>query len=173
MNEHVSVKKLVPDPALRRGGNIMAVRVLEIVTIVGEVLLVAHILGGNGWFPFIQGGLRGNLNQNALDRWNPENPSQEVLFPRLSFGPNTNNYRNSTWWQRDASYLRLKSAELGYTIPKSLTNRAKINTLRIYVSGFNIFTWSKFDYWDPELGNGNGSAYPIQRNFNAGININL
>ena len=45
--------------------------------------------------------------------------------------------------------------------------------MRIYVSGFNICTWSKFDYWDPELGNGNGSAYPIQRNFNAGININL
>ena len=55
MNEHVSAKKLVPDPALRRGGNIMAVRVLEIVTIVGDVLLVAHILGGNGWVPVALG----------------------------------------------------------------------------------------------------------------------
>ncbi|WP_190277593.1 SusC/RagA family TonB-linked outer membrane protein [Adhaeribacter rhizoryzae] len=131
------------------------------------------MLSGNGWFPFVQGGLRGNLNENALDRWTPENPSQDVLFPRLSFGPNTNNYRSSTWWQRDASYLRLKTTELGYTIPKVITQRLKINTLRIYVSGFNLFTWSKFDYWDPELGNGNGSAYPIQRNFNAGINLNL
>lgn len=131
------------------------------------------MLGGNGWFPFIQGGLRGNLNQNALDRWTPENPRQDVLFPRLSFGPNTNNYRSSTWWQRDASYLRLKTAELGYTIPKSLVQRARIKTLRLYVSGFNLLTWSKFSYWDPELGNGNGSAYPIQRNFNAGVNLNF
>jgi TonB-linked SusC/RagA family outer membrane protein len=131
------------------------------------------MLGGNGWFPFIQGGLRGNLNANALDRWTPENPSQDVLFPRLSFGPNVNNYRNSTWWLRDASYLRLKTLEFGYTVPKNLTQRLKINTLRVYVSGFNVLTWSKFNFWDPELGNGNGSAYPIQRNFNAGINLNL
>lgn len=131
------------------------------------------MLGGNGWFPFIQGGLRGNLNMNALDRWTPESPRQDALFPRLSFGPNTNNYRNSTWWLRDASYMRLKTAEIGYTVPKAFTQRVKINTLRVYVSGFNLLTFSKFKFWDPELGNGNGSAYPIQRNFNAGINLNL
>lgn len=130
-------------------------------------------LGGTGWFPFQAGGLNGNVNVNAVDRWTPENPRQDVLFPRLSFGDNTNNYQSSTWWQRDGSYLRLKTAELGYTIPKSLTKKLKINTLRLYVNGLNLHTWSKFDFWDPELGSANGAAYPIQKTFNFGLNLNL
>ncbi len=131
------------------------------------------MLSGTGWFPFVEGGVRGNVNANALDRWTPENPSQDVLFPRLTMGPNSNNYRNSTWWQRDASYLRLKTAEVGYTLPNSLTKRAKISSLRIYLSGFNLKTWSKFDFWDPELGDGRGATYPLQKTFNLGLNLNF
>jgi len=130
-------------------------------------------LGGTGWYPFQGGGLIGNLNVNSLDRWTPENPRQDALFPRLSFGANSNNFQTSTWWQRDGSYIRLKTAELGYTIPKSLTRKLKINTLRIYANGLNLFTWSKFDFWDPELGSANGGAYPIQKTFNFGLNLNL
>ncbi|WP_374166070.1 SusC/RagA family TonB-linked outer membrane protein [Arcticibacter sp. MXS-1] len=130
-------------------------------------------LGGSGWYPFDRGGLVGGLNVNTLNRWTPENPSQNVLFPRLSFGANSNNFQSSTWWQRDGSYLRLKTAEVGYTIPKSLTKRLKINTLRIYANGLNLYTWSKFDFWDPELGSANGGAYPIQKTFNFGVNLNL
>ncbi|WP_345952345.1 TonB-dependent receptor [Mucilaginibacter sp. PAMB04168] len=130
-------------------------------------------LGGTGWYPFQGGGLIGNLNVNSLDRWTPDNPRQDALFPRLSFGSNTNNYQTSTWWQRDAAYIRLKTAELGYTLPKSLTKRLKINTLRVYASGLNLYTWSKFKFWDPELGSANGGAYPIQKTFNFGVNLNL
>ena len=130
-------------------------------------------LGGKGWYPFEGGGLIGNLNINSLDRWTPENPRQDALFPRLSFGTNSNNYQTSTWWQRDASYLRLKSAEIGYTIPKRLTNKLKINTLRVYANGLNLLTWSSFDFWDPELGSANGGAYPIQKTINFGINLNF
>lgn len=131
------------------------------------------MLGGTGWFPFVEGGIRGNVNANAVNRWTPENPSQDVIFPRLSFGPNNNNYRSSTWWQRDASYLRLKSAEIGYTLPKKFTKKLNVNTFRVYVAGFNLHTWSDFTFWDPELGDGRGSVYPIQKNFNVGVNINL
>ncbi|WP_158280679.1 SusC/RagA family TonB-linked outer membrane protein [Pararcticibacter amylolyticus] len=130
-------------------------------------------LGGSGWYPFAQGGLIGNVNINTLDRWTPEDPRQDALFPRLSFGTNSNNFQSSTWWQRDGSYLRLKTAEIGYTIPKSLTKKLKINTLRVYANGLNLHTWSKFDFWDPELGSANGGAYPIQKTFNFGINLNL
>jgi TonB-linked SusC/RagA family outer membrane protein len=131
------------------------------------------MLGGIGFYPFREAGFRGSVSKYAMDRWTPENPRQDALFPRLSMGLNSNNTQPSTWWLRDAGYLRLRSAELGYTLPKSLTKRAKINTFRMYVSGFNLLTWSKFKYWDPELGSGNGAAYPIQRNLYLGLNMNF
>jgi TonB-linked SusC/RagA family outer membrane protein len=134
---------------------------------------VDFMLGGTGWFPFIEGGVRGNLMTYATDRWTVDNPNSKALFPRLSIGPNSNNYRNSTFWQRDASYLRLKSAEIGYTLPKQFTKRYRVNTFRVYFSGFNLITFSKFKFWDPELGNGRAAAYPLQKNYNLGVNLNF
>jgi len=132
------------------------------------------MLGGIGFSPFTESGFRGSVSTYALDRWTPENQRQDPLFPRLSYGNfSSNNTQPSTWWQRDASYLRLKTAELGYTIPKKLTQRLHVNTLRLYASGFNLYTWSKFKFWDPELGSGNGGSYPIQKNFYFGINMNF
>jgi hypothetical protein len=80
---------------------------------------MSFMLGGVGFYPFSEGGLRGNVHVSALNRWTPENPSQDVVFPRLSFGTNSNNFRSSSWWLRDATYLRLKTVEIGYTIPKN------------------------------------------------------
>jgi hypothetical protein len=131
------------------------------------------MLGGDGFFPFLRGETQGNVTKWATDRWTESDPRQDVLFPRLSYGDNQNNYRSSTWWQRKADYLRVKTAEIGYTFPKKLTSKAKISALRIYVSGLNLYTFSDFTYWDPELGNGNGSAYPLQRSFVAGLNLNF
>lgn len=131
------------------------------------------MLGGDGFFPFTRGETQGNVTYYATDRWTPENPRQDVLFPRLSVGSNPNNYRNSTWWQRKADYLRLKTAEIGYTLPKSWTQKAKISTFRIYASGMNLYTFSSFKFWDPELGNGNGASYPLQKTFILGANINF
>lgn len=132
------------------------------------------MLGGIGFHPFTESGFRGSVSTYALDRWTSENPRQDALFPRLSYGnASSNNTQSSTWWQRDASYLRLKTAELGYTIPKKLTQRLHVNTLRLYTSGFNLYTWSKFKFWDPELGSGNGGSYPIQKNFYFGVNMNF
>jgi hypothetical protein len=78
---------------------------------------------------------------------------------------------------RDADYLRLKTAEIGYTIPATLLSKWKIGGIRIYASGMNLLTWTKFTFWDPELGNGltggNGAKYPIQRTFNFGVNVNF
>jgi TonB-linked SusC/RagA family outer membrane protein len=131
------------------------------------------MLGGDGFFPYRRGEEQGNVTWYATDRWTPDNQHQQALFPRLSAGDNPNNYQTSTWWQRKANYLRLKTAELGYTLPKSVLHRLKINTCRIYVSGLNLYTFSSFKFWDPELGSANGGAYPIQRIINGGININF
>ena len=85
------------------------------------------------------------------DRWisadisgNPatENPNAE--YPRLSFGGNSNNYRASTFWLRDGSYLRLKTLEFGYTLPKQIVNKIMFNNIRIFFRGSNILTFSKF-----------------------------
>ena len=66
--------------------------------------------------------------------------------------------------------IRLKSVEVGYTVPQVLTKKVKVQNLRVYVSGTNLLCWSKFKLWDPEMA-GNGLGYPIQRVINVGINL--
>ncbi len=131
------------------------------------------MLGGVGFYPFLESLGRSTILECATNRWTPEKSNQDVLFPRLSYGDNPNNYYPSTWWQKDAGYLRLKTVEFGYTLPQRLSSKIKVSTLRVYMVGYNVFTWSSFKYWDPELGSANGARYPIQRNFTVGLNLNF
>nr|WP_321408398.1 TonB-dependent receptor [uncultured Carboxylicivirga sp.] len=120
-----------------------------------------RMIGGSTYFlPGSGQGLLGNVYSNYNDRWTEDNQSQDVFWPRLSEGPNKHNYRASTWWKQDMSFLRCKLIELGYTLPKSLTNKVGINSTRLYVSGNNLFYLSKFKLWDPELNTGDGLKYP-------------
>ena len=73
---------------------------------------------------------------------------------------------------RDGSFLRLKSVELGYTIPERLADKIKMKNLRFYASGTNLLIFSKFKLWDPEM-SGNGLGYPIQRVFNLGVQLSF
>ena len=109
----------------------------------------------------------------ARNRWTPENPNVNAPYPRLSLENVTNNQQASTYWQRDMSFLRLKNAEIGYTLPKSLTQKAGLSTTRVYIQGVNLLTISKFKLWDPELATPNGSAYPNIRSLSLGINLNF
>jgi TonB-linked SusC/RagA family outer membrane protein len=78
----------------------------------------------------------------------------------------------SVFWRPDASYVRLKNLELGYTIENSLLKRANIRNLRIYVSGFNLFTLTKMKYMDPEQDPSNYNyQYPLTKNYNIGVNV--
>lgn len=114
------------------------------------------------------------LQAYADDHWSEDNQNLYALYPRL--GTNgaviENNRQNSTWWLRDGSFLRLKSVEFGYTLPKKWAKAVLVRNARVYFNGLNLLTWSPFKLWDPELG-GNGFAYPIQKVFNVGLNINL
>ena len=83
-----------------------------------------------------------------------------------------NNNRNSTWWLRDGGFLRLKSLEIGYSIKPEDIEKLKLESLRIYLSGTNLLTFSKFKIWDVEMG-GNGLGYPIQQGINLGLNMNF
>jgi hypothetical protein len=97
-----------------------------------------------------------------------------VTYPRLAYGSEySNNTQPSTWWVRDMSFLRLKTCEVGYSLPKTLYSSIGISTVRIYLTGVNLLTFSKFKMWDPELNTSNGTRYPNVRTVSAGINVSF
>ncbi|WP_198674087.1 SusC/RagA family TonB-linked outer membrane protein [Chitinophaga alhagiae] len=114
------------------------------------------------------------LQAFADNHWSEENQDLYALYPRMGISAQSieNNLQRSTWWMRDGSFLRLKTAEIGYSLPPGIIDRLGLKYCRIYVNGMNLFNITKFDLWDPELG-GNGFNYPLQRAFNLGINVNL
>ena len=118
-------------------------------------------------------GLKGEnqvLQVIADSYWSENNRNPYAFWPRLSNQSVENNNQKSTWFMQDATFLRLKSVEVGYTVPQMLTKKVKVQNLRVYVSGTNLLCWSKFKLWDPEMA-GNGLGYPIQRVINVGINL--
>mgnify|MGYP000755307463 FL=1 len=117
-------------------------------------------------------------SQNALlkviadNHWSEANRNIYTFWPRLANESVPNNTQSSTWWMQDGSFMRLKSLELGYTLPERWTRKARISNVRIYLNGTNLLTFSKFKLWDPEMG-GNGLGYPIQRVYNIGLSVNF
>ena len=97
----------------------------------------------------------------------------DAEYPRFSTETPANNLRASTFWQKDMSFLRLKNAELGYTLPKKWTKKIHISTARIYLQGVNLLTFSSFKLWDPELESSYGNVYPLTRNVSLGLNLNF
>ena len=110
-----------------------------------------------------------NVFTNYQDRWTADNPRQDVFYPRLTYGPNAVNSQPSTWWLKDMSFLRLKNIEIGYSLPKSIAERTFISGARIFVRGTNLFTFSGFKLWDPELDTGDGGKYPVMKSISAGL----
>lgn len=109
----------------------------------------------------------------AEKRWTLSNPNPNAEYPRLTLSNNPNNDRSSTYWLRDMSFLRIKNAEIGYTLPKNITKKAGISTMRIYLQGVNLLTFSKFKLWDPEITSSFGNGYPTMRTVCLGANINF
>ena len=127
--------------------------------------------------PFIDtsGSAIGNnalLSAWANDHWSENDRNLYASWPRLSDQLIDNNNRNSTWWLRDGAFLRLKSIEFGYSFTDKLAEKLGFSAGRVYVSGTNLLTFSKFKLWDIEMG-GNGLGYPIQKGANLGLNINF
>jgi TonB-linked SusC/RagA family outer membrane protein len=105
------------------------------------------------------------------NHWTPTNP--HALYPRLSGTPTTNNTQESSWWIRNTSYIRMKSFELGYTFSNKLLGNG-IRSLRIYVAGQNLFTWTPYmkEIMDPEEA-GNNENYFQQRVISVGVNASF
>lgn len=136
---------------------------------------VSTVLGqgyGPGFHPFAWGDRTSGTRIQALNRWTEENPSQDVLFPRMHSGSNFNNRSANTWWLRDASFLRLKNIELGYHLPKNIVRKIGMQAARVYMMGYNIAVWDHIKLWDPEMGNKNdGMTYPLPRTFSLGVEV--
>ena len=118
----------------------------------------------------------GNILTDVVEsnRWIlGENEDPNAEYPRLSYGGNSNNYRASTYWMRNGSYLRLKNLEIGYSLPKNWVNKIRLNNIRIYFLGTNLLTFSQFKLWDPELGSSNGQQYPLSRSYTLGLTVNI
>ncbi len=109
----------------------------------------------------------------AENRWTLANQNPNAPYPRLAMNKIENNQQASTYWQRDMSFIRLKNAEIGYTLPKTLTKKIGLSTARIYAQGVNLLTFSPFKLWDPELSASYGNQYPTMRTVTFGINLNF
>jgi TonB-linked SusC/RagA family outer membrane protein len=107
----------------------------------------------------------------AEGSWTPENRNAE--YPRLSTQTNSNNASISDFWKRDASYIRLKNAQIGYSLPRGVIKRLKFEALKVYVSGTNLLTFSKLKFIDPEAPSVNNGYYPQQRVLSLGLNVKL
>ena len=142
----------------------------------GAGLVDFNYSSGFGTTPFSQGASYGNMFTTALDRWDPENPDKKTLYPRMSTNETpTTNYYTSSWWVQRADYLRLKQAEFGYNFNNTsgFLKKLAISKVRLYANGTNLFTISKWNFWDPEMGDGRGLVYPMTRAYNLGLRVNF
>ncbi|MDQ6481104.1 TonB-dependent receptor [Dyadobacter sp. LHD-138] len=117
---------------------------------------------------FFQNGSR-NTYVDLLDHWSPENPN--ALYPRPWEGANPNNSLTSSLYLRDGSYIKLRSIDVGYSLPSDLVKKMGVRNVRFYFSGANLFVWSKMKMFDPEIENTTGTYYPQQRTLNLGLNL--
>ena len=108
-----------------------------------------------------------------LQRYNVvTNPDPNAAYPRLTYNTGFNQNTFSTYWMEDASYLRLKNVQLGYTFPEKWMKKARIDKMRLYLSGDNLLTFSKFFYaYDPETPVSKGGYYPQIKTVVMGLNI--
>ncbi|RYE30934.1 MAG: SusC/RagA family TonB-linked outer membrane protein [Sphingobacteriaceae bacterium] len=130
-----------------------------------QILFNNGLVGG---FAGINFSSIGQGYEALLNRWTPETASTATL-PRLSLG-NPNNSAGSSLYLRSGNYVRLKNAELGYNLPFQWIEKLKVSGIRVFANGENLLTLYGYQGVDPEV---YGTAYPVQRVFNAGINVKL
>lgn len=125
-------------------------------------------LAGDLAYPFFNGA---TMAHYQLDYWSPENT--DAAFPRLTPAPITNNEQISSFWIRNGSYLRLKTLELGYSIPPSVLARVAVKQARLSLSGQNLLTFSSFKHIDPEMSQNRARYYFQQKVYTLGLSLNF
>lgn len=136
---------------------------------------------GNDIFDMAQRGDVSMMNKPSwiLDRWHGEGTSDRI--PRVTKDNPNRNWRSSDLYIKNGNYLRLKTIQLGYTLPRQLVRKATIERLRIFVAAENLLTFTKYDGFDPELAVGDDyfmigvdkGNYPQSRTITIGANISF
>lgn len=126
---------------------------------------VTQMLDGRVASPFAS---NGTMYEHQLDYWTPENPS--ATLPNISaVTSSANNTQNSSFWMKNTSYLRLKTVDLYYDLPETLSKKMYLNNLRIFANGYNMFVWTKGESpLDPE-DTGSSNTMPLTRNVSLGL----
>ena len=141
------------------------------VLLQGASGVTGRLSGYAGW-AFYQS--TGNIQRWQYEgHWTPDDPQRNAAYPRLELVPGggTPNTLLSSFWTLDGSYLRIKNAQLGYTIPPNMLQKTGISNVKVYVSGENLHTFSNYQQgWDPEL-NTDGEFYPIYTTYTLGVNL--
>jgi TonB-linked SusC/RagA family outer membrane protein len=133
-----------------------------------------RFINSDNFLPFANTMQKGNLYEDVIfDRWTTENPSQNTFFPRLRGYKDGHNFVNSTWWQKDMSFLRLKEVVVAWHFPPKWLKGVGLEKGRIYFLANNLFTISKFKLWDVELGTNDGMKYPMMRSYSMGLELNF
>jgi len=133
-------------------------------------------IGSYAAFAFYNGGQI--QRWQADNRWTTANPDRNAEYPKLTaLNMGSGTILPSTYWNRDASFLRVKNVQLGYTLPVAVAQKAKMSRIRLYFSGQNLFNWSHFYRgWDPEMSmatGDNSSFYPLTTTYTFGINASF
>lgn len=128
-----------------------------------------NYISGTGAWPFFAADFVPSLLDMHKDYWRADNPN--ARFPRLTptIGVNST---NSSFWVINSSYLRLKNVNLGVKLPQTLAAKLKVQQARLYVSGQNLLTFTKFwEGFDPELTDNNANFYPLMKTYTVGVNL--
>lgn len=122
--------------------------------------------------PFGASNGRSLMKYMVTDAWTPEK-GNSATAPAISFANKPNNYIDSDLWLRDASYLRLKNMEIGYTLPKKVLSKMHLQQLRLFATGYNLLTFDKLKIVDPESSPTGNSMYPVVMVFNFGLKLSF
>ena len=115
---------------------------------------------------------RSLLNYMAEGRWTPDN-ADNAEYPRLTLANSRHNTKVSDFWLRDASYIRLKNAQLGYNFKGRFLSNLGVSNLRVYANGYNLLTFDKLKITDPESNTADDSRYPLMKIYNFGIKVDF
>lgn len=153
---------------------------LSVSALFEGVGIVDFMYGGNGFYPFT-GKQTGNVLSIVADpanRWipasysgNPATENPNARFPRLTYGSNANNERNSTFWLENGRYLRLKNVQITYDFTSPFFKKIGLQGCQLSLIGDNLACWDGVKLWDPAQATGNGAVYPLQRVFTLQANL--
>lgn len=118
---------------------------------------------------------QGGLIEYMIDNtWDPENPSQNAMYPRATWvNGQTNNYQNSGLYEKDASYIRLKTLMIAYNFDNRFLRQIGIPRAQLALSGLNLLTFTSYQWGDPESSASSIPTYPLTRSYTVSLKINF